>query len=325
MPLVLPDGRWLVVDERPPYIHVLSATGDPISAFVEAGEGPGHAVAPAGVGYLAGRVWLWDAATQRMSYFDLQGRLRREVPLRVTGMVFPLDANRFVYVPNTYYGVAGDSVKQVTLGILDSTGRSLGTIYRYIHRAGQLSIPRAGGRAQIGSQPYDRGAYNIYVPFGNGLAVGFPSVVRRDGGTAFRLVRLNGNGRPLFDSWVQIPGVPVTASHVENAVQSLRAGPDSADPALPGRIRRALVVPAFMPAFSVGFAGEQGETWFREFGLGRGGRVWFVVSATGRVIGRFTLPEGQQAIALAPGGLISSGEDSQGEPTLTRYRVVRTP
>lgn len=37
LPLGLPDGRWVVWDERPPSVYILDASGRRVHAFVEAG------------------------------------------------------------------------------------------------------------------------------------------------------------------------------------------------------------------------------------------------------------------------------------------------
>ncbi len=70
--------------------------------------------------------------------------------------------------------------------------------------------------------------------------------------------------------------------------------------------------------------GPGGETWLRDFALGRGGPGWFVVSATGSLLGRVTLGRDEQLASITPDGrLVVRGEGADGEPTLAFYRVDR--
>ncbi|MBK7596347.1 MAG: hypothetical protein IPJ11_14170 [Gemmatimonadetes bacterium] len=321
---LLPNGHLLLRDNRPPYIHIIDRTGRSIRAFVEHGAGPGHATNPVRIGYLNGQVWLWDTATERLSYFTLEGVLQRELPLAIHGDVIPRAANRFVVLPFFVYSPGGDSMRTITINAIDSTGRLKERLFSYTGAIPTLTVPAGGGRTTVGGQPYFQVPYQAVFPHGNGLAVAFPAVMRRGTRTAFRLVRMDEAGKRLFDGWVDVPGVRTGPRQLDEAVAYLTSGPAAKDPAYAGRVRKAVRVPAFLPAFTVAMVGPGGETWLRDFALGRGGPGWFVVSATGSLLGRVTLGRDEQLASITPDGrLVVRGEGADGEPTLTFYRVDR--
>jgi hypothetical protein len=103
----------------------------------------------------------------------------------------------------------------------------------------------------------------------------------------------------------------------------LSSGPDSLDPSLRRRMRAALQTPDYLPAASVGFVGQNGETWLRDFAIGREERDWFVVSKSGAVVGRVALAKGEHILGLLGAEIVTTREGPDGEPQMTLYRVVR--
>lgn len=321
---ILPDSSILLRDSRPPYIHLLDRAGRPLRSFVDYGGGPAHALDPQASGFLGGQVWLWDFGARRLSFFDLQGRLRRELPIRLDGVVIPISANRLLHYPSIGYSPGADSIRSITVNAIDSLGRTVGRRFGFTGVIPTLSIPTSGGKFIVGAQPYMRGPSPALFPHGQGLAIGFPNVERRSGGAAFHLVRIGDDGRTLFDGWVHVPGVRTTSADLDRAVTFLSTGPAAREPGHAGRVRQAVRVPDYLPAFSVGLVGPGGETWLREFALGRGGRAWYVVGASGVVLGRVLLPQEAQLVSIAPDGrLVVRSETEDGEPILELYRVVR--
>jgi hypothetical protein len=323
-PSLLPDGRFLILDARAPFLHVLSRDGRIVRSFVAAGGGPGRASNPIGAGVFAGQIWLWDSGNGRMTYFDFEGSARREFPLRFNGSIVPLGPNRFMTAPFVGFGPSPASRPRTVLGIVDSTGAPRGQVVAFDDPAPQIEIRRSNGAMSVGGQPYMRAAVKIYYPYGNGVVIAFPQVEVRAGTTSFRLIRADQDGKPQFDGWVPIPGIPLTEEHITAAVKFYTTSEDANDAGFASRVRAAIQRPKFLPAFSVGLTGLRGEVWLREFTLGREGGRWFVVSAAGTIVGRVTMPAGEQLISILPdGGVLASGEDADGEPTLTRYQVVR--
>jgi hypothetical protein len=319
---LLSDGTIAVLDASAPFLHLLGPTGKHLGAFLRAGEGPGSARMPLSITPDGRDLWVWDPGNRRLTLFDRAGKILRELPIRVEGNVVPLARNRFLVVPFTGFGPGLDSLRTVRLPIVDSTGRNLSTLYTYVDVVKALNIPSAGG-ARVGRQPLKPSAMPLASPGGNGVAVVFPTVVDRPGGAAFRLVRFAPSGQQLFDGWVPVTGVRVGSSQVEAAVRFLSSGPDSLDPSVPKRVRAAIEVPKYMPAASVGFAGRNGETWLRDYGLGREERDWFVVSATGQIVGRIPLASGERILGLLGERIVTTRDGPTGEPEWSIHRVVR--
>mgnify|MGYP003382391934 CR=1 FL=1 len=318
----LPDGTIAMLDVRAPFLHLVGPTGRHLGALLGAGEGPGSARMPMTIGAAGTDIWVWDPGNGRLTVLSPSGKVVREVPLRVEGSVSPLGPNRFLAVPLTAFGAGMDSVRTIRLAVLDSAGRTTATLFSYTDIVKSLVIPSVGG-ARVGRQPLRPSALPLSYPGEYGIAVVFPTVEDRGQGQAFRLVRFSPSGALLFDKWIAFKGIPVGQHEIADALRLLSSGPDSSGPGRARRVRAALAIPKYLAAASVGLLGPDGETWLREFSLGPGGRRWFVVSGQGRVIGRIEVPMGEQVVGLLNGLIATTSEDSNGEPELSLYRVVR--
>lgn len=69
---LLDDGGMVVVDEGPPILRVIDASGAVVRSVGVLGEGPGDFERPAGVWVTPDRrIGVWDSGLRRMSWFDL--------------------------------------------------------------------------------------------------------------------------------------------------------------------------------------------------------------------------------------------------------------
>jgi len=320
----LSDGSIAMLDVSAPYLHIVSSTGKHLRSFLGAGEGPGKARMPLAISVEGPNLWVWDAGNRRLTLLSRDGKILREVPLRVEGNVLPMGPNRFLVVPMTGVGPGMDSLRAIRLAILDSIARPAATLFTYRDVVRSWVLP-SGSMTRVGGQPLQPAAFTLTAPGGNGIAVVFPTVEERAGGTAFRLVRFAPSGVRLFDRWIAVRGVRVSPPWIDAVVRSLSIGPDSLDPGVTRRVRAALTIPKYLPAASVGFVGQNGETWLRDFSVGREERGWFVVSSDGEVAGRIAAPKGERILGLLGEQIVTTWEDVDGEPRLSLSRILRRP
>lgn len=320
------QGDVVLLDQRAPFLHRIDAGGRLVRSWVSAGEGPGAARSPRGFGLDGGRIWLWDFATRRMTWYSVDGKVAVERRLTMaTDRVQPWPGGRLLdsRLPAIPSAPTAEPITRSAL-LLDERGGLLDTLSHVVDPGPVWSVESGPKQFVVGIQPLAPLGLTLGSAQGPGLAVALPLIERRGGATAFRLIRYGADGKLAFDGWV-----PIAARDAKSLGDSARrrasSSADRTNPALGAKIRDQIQVPAAQPAFSSARLGPAGETWFAEFDLGAIPPEWFVVSRAGRIVGRFRVPAEERVVDVIGGDLWTTGEGANGEPTLTRWTVVRRP
>lgn len=90
-------------------------------------------------------------------------------------------------------------------------------------------------------------------------------------------------------------------------------------------ISDSLEIPRFLPAVEQLIASDGGEALVGSAPSADGNREWLVLSAHGRIIGRFALPAGVHVLAFSQSTLWGTVHDDLDVPYVVRYRLDGRP
>lgn len=85
----LSDGRILVANAGTKQVKLFGAGGEPLATLGRAGAGPGEFRFPLWVGVHRDSIRVWDAALERLTVFDGDGKLARSTSFPSVGGMFP--------------------------------------------------------------------------------------------------------------------------------------------------------------------------------------------------------------------------------------------
>jgi hypothetical protein len=85
----LPDGRIAVANAGTQQVKLFGAGGEHLASLGRRGDGPGEFQVPMWVGSRADSLLVWDAALERLTVFDREGRLARTTQFPAVGGSFP--------------------------------------------------------------------------------------------------------------------------------------------------------------------------------------------------------------------------------------------
>lgn len=322
--LRLEDGRLLVENRGSSEVRVYGPDGVFRAAIGGEGEGPGELRRLAGIAVSGDSLFAFDAATGRVSLFDLEGAFRLSFRLEPTGdPIRPLRLYRlggrfpdgsFVMVPRAVPAnmrpeptLYWDSVPHLRYG-------PKGTIPEAIGAVGGQEI-FATRRFSTSPHFYRRSTADVR---GGRLVVGRSFEWRLEvygpDGRLERSIRRAAQPRPVTDE-VRDRLLEETLGRVEEEADRRRA-----------RERfETLEFPERMPAHRELLIDREGALWVRAFRppWETGPEGWNVFSAEGRWLGTVELPEGFRATDIGPDWALGVREDTLEVEHVELYELDR--
>jgi hypothetical protein len=331
---VAANGTIAVSQPQDKAVKFFSPTGQLLSKFGRAGEGPGEFQDLNRLGWLGDTAWVLDARLQRLTYISPQRTFLRSVPVQQARPA-PTDAARlpvmsFLHPDAVYSGGYILTSAQTTVdqqatpsGVTNAFLRlsADGVIQRVV-----AQIPRSGGTVDIrtpgggmvgGGVPFF--ASDLRDPASDGSRIAFVSttLTGRDANT-FRVTVIGAMGDTIFSRAYPFTPVPIPSALFDSAVSAriVRAQV----PELKSYYRSVDKPSAYPPVLSV-MVGRDGTIWLRLRAIADG-RPWLVLDEKGNPIGSLMLSAKQTGIAVADRHNVwTTDSDADGVQSIVRYQV----
>jgi hypothetical protein len=282
-----------------------------------AGSGPGELRGAWLMGWHHDTLWVFDAASSRISLFSPHGRLVRTMPLPAVGTGYlQQDGSVVALSVMTFPTGHGQGppivVRRFVHGALADTLVALPPTYRVMEY-------QTGGATVVGMQPFEDGPLVTGARDGSGVVV-----VHRSGGNGrVRIVRIGSAGDTIFDRYLKFAPQRLTSTVVDSAVNELATqGPASRDPELRSKIRRALYLPSSLPTVTEAIIAGDSTIWLRrEMTWGPTVR-WTVLSRAGMPLFELALPTRLRIAAAAAHAIWGVLPDTNDAPTVVRFRIL---
>lgn len=312
-------GSLLVVSTRSePFLHMFELEdGQLVHTWGSAGDGPSEFRAVGSVALSDSNVYALDTSTNRLSVFDLDGRLARSVSMTSLSLPLPF-ADEVVWsdggevLLRTYEPMGS----QRAVVALAPEGHVKTVVSYKVAPAMRLeSPPGSPGLSVI--PPFS--PRPVWTTVDEGVAY-WPA-----GAAELRTLGLDGtvsSTRPLpFDA-----GHVVTAADREHwfrsSIPSVTMGQRGVYDAVRRRARETMVFPDQHPLAVALEAGPTGDVWVLRVPTASG-QVWDVVGPSGEFSGRVTLPAGWRLASVLQESVVVVVADSVGAESVQVHSIER--
>lgn len=325
--LFLPEGIAVAASGSND-VRIFDESGEHVRTIGGPGEGPGEF---GGVDWLQrlgpDTIAVYDRGLRRISVFDIEGRLLRDVLIQRT----PASLEREAMQGPQPRGILADGSVLVALyeapAQLDGPSRPTVLLHAY-----------ASDGTPGDSLASARGDDIYFLPLGNGRAAvarpPFPRIttlhVARDGfwvadNDTWELRRYDADGALRAIVHRVENGTEITPALLDAYVEAQVAG----YPPGPRReeARRDAMTMAFhrsAPAFAGAWVGDDGRVWTRDYSVPPDtGEMWSVFLPNGSLSGRVRLPTSLRVLRFSATHVLGVLKDGLDRETIARYRLER--
>ena len=322
----LPDGRIAVANAGTQQVKLFGADGRHLASLGRRGGGPGEFQVPMWVGSHADSILVWDAALERLTVFDADGKLARTTPFPALGGSFPSVVGTFadgslLLASGTDHDAAarqeGAWRGSTRLVRISPAGRVIDTLAtvpsqeRYSYRSGD-------GMGQV-VEDLPFGRRTVMAVTSEGVVLGTGEEYR------LRLIDTAGRERDLVRA--QWTPRPVSSRDVEEYWSRMvtvgpRSNPDE------GEAQRAKIpYPKALPPYESLVVDAQGALWLADAELPRSWDdpdIWRIYSADGTPLATMELPARIRVQAVGADWILCTSLDAATHrQTVRLYRYSR--
>jgi hypothetical protein len=303
-----PTASFYVADAEDKSLRQFDRSGKLLRGFGRKGNGPGEFGSLDHVGRSADSIWVMDGIQKRISLFTPNGEFVRTVAVPPLGDLPPVVR---AAAPPTLLLQNGTHVRTHGLEryVIRVDGARMDTLATLRYGVGDwvYRVP--------GNTPYEvllPNPFNDATLFATDSKGGNLTVVHRLVGetNAFEVERLDARGKSVWKRTFSYTPRSITTAVKDSVIRR-------------PEFRAIAKFPKHMPAVSNVIAGEDGSVWLRREELGSAGRSeWNMLSADGRIIGRFETAKRFQLHNAQGRELLGVEFDANNAPTVVRYAVV---
>lgn len=319
--------------------------GRPAGVLGRQGEGPGEFQSPAALGFFGDTLWVMDADSYRVSYFDAEGDFLGSVTPRVD--LSPDPQNPYAAPPRPalplrngmLYGIAPASSDAVARGrlsgvrhvLMDPEGSIRGTVWVQPYEPSDvLALLRENG-GTFAPQPFgDKPLFHV-SPRG-ALLVLDRRVFDGDGTPAIRLTRIDMQGDTMWSREIRYTPQPLPRERLDSAARAQAEGlvdfiqrmdPEMSLPRLESDLREAMFGPEFLPAVKSMVVAEDGSIWLQRFSPSEEGMVWWVLDADAEPLATALTPPGLRVLLITEEEIWGVETDALDVDYIVRYDIFR--
>lgn len=332
--IAISDNGQMAIADGATFLGVVEANGR-VQRLGRAGSGPGEVQQASSVGWVGDTLWVIDSRLRRITWFHA-GQLHRTVSFvggRRGGQLLDLPlalTPQGAVVPSMGDGQAATLYKprRWSLFLASPDGAQVrDSLFDLMDPDGALTVKRGNGTIVL-RQPYS--LRTLVGWSGNGAWL-----VRADrgrplegplGGTPPRLSLHDARGRIVYDVPLPIAARPLppteVARLVDTAVATLNRNP-RLPPTTSAEYRRALAVPARVPAVSQLVVLNDGSVLLRPWPGPTGEADYFLIAPDGRVRSTVELPSGVRVLAADARRIIATRENEEGEVDIVAFELTQ--
>lgn len=328
---VLPGGTTVVSQHADKNIVLLSSRGHVPKVVGRSGGGPGEFQSVSRLGRVNSSVWIADILARRVTFFSESGDLQAIISIP-SSILSEADGNA-TGVSAIPLAVFADSATLMEVQVPKAqpapawaAGRAPGDVmFLRVSRAGVVSavVTSLPGGVCVQHQVIQKAKVSLPLPFcalplydvgPNGASA---SIIEAKGG--FELTTYDANGALRGRTLVPYQP-PAMTEHLRDSLKAI----------MKQRMRIPFVVSAFeslpfpsrLPAYKRIVVGDSGGVWV-EVNHTRPGHLWIGFDEHANRIGSVLLPGESELIGAVGRALLTAEADSDGAPTLARWRVSR--
>jgi hypothetical protein len=317
------DGRIYLSDSRAPAIHRFDSTGRYLGQIGRSGDGPGAYRIPTTLGMRGDSLWVWDPSHRRITLWDREGKLVREVTLVEGGSasssgVLLVDGN-VATLPSWSSARAREGAATEPVRRYGPDGRRRGTLLSIPVTSASLKIETTPGMFLVGQQPFLDSP--LLVAGANGT--GFLRVDRSTtGAPQIGLLRYNERGALTWRRSIRYAPTPLDPTVLDSVIRGYTDPPDPRAPRVPEeKVREALVLPAYSPPVLSASIGSDGWSWLRLPTRAGEGARYMVLDAHGTPVFEVRLPLRGRLMAANATRVWVALNNADDLPVAIRYRI----
>jgi hypothetical protein len=306
-----PANGFYVVDSKESSLSWFDRSGKLIKRLGREGAGPAEFRSLSNAGRFGDTLWVMDPQLQRVSLFNPDGDFIRTVSVppyqRRRPIVRAFTSQDLLIETETYVSRETNYGADLVAARISHAGVNLDTIAVLKFGTGHWLYrnPPPTPYAVMLGNPFNDGSLFDTDSKGGNLTVVHRIVDSRN---TYEVIRVSPSGSRIWARRFNYSPRPIT-----NAVK---------DSVVSAQYRSAAKFPAHIPAVSRVVVGEDGTVWLRREELGTNGRSeWNVLSADGRLVGRFTTNKRFQVHVATARSVIAVTEDENDAPIIVRFAV----
>ena len=339
-----PDGTIFSLHPDEGVIRRWGAEGTPAGTVGQTGDGPGELRHPQSMGWRADTLWVMEAGTFRVSFFDSRGRFIRDDAPRIelgSGGTGGRRGRRpwpvALLEDGSLYGVTPALSQEVATGVLTEIAH-----VRMGPEPGvsdTLALLPTGVESVLGIVVGQGGAF-LPQPFADGILTTMAKdgsalvVVERTAAAGpdarYVVTRIELDGDTAYSRPFAYDPVPIPEQRLDSTVEALssdlydRVGErmDLSPDGFAERVRNALHTPRYHPPVRNVFSGRDETTWLGVGLPGPDGNTWRVLGGAGDPIGTVVLPRGLRVMAGSRDAVWGIERDARGVEYIVRHAVV---
>ncbi len=347
---VASDGSMFTAHPREGEIREWTVDGKPAGKLGGRGQGPGEFTGLGDIGLSGDTLWAMDRRTQRVTYFDPEGKVARTVPLTVDTRGQTSDPTLGNPRPSdplpdgTFYGqqsgilpqMAGRDTTFILHLHLDARSRVLDTVLAQpILRRDRMAVqPAPGSRRWLyGSQPFAGSPLTSFEPGQQAVVVVDRRTHQGQGLASFSVTKVSMTGDTIFRREIPYVPEPVDQETVDRVVDAdvrqwlaqQRPDGDLDQSRLEELARGALYVPTYYPPVSFVVMGRDGTIWLRDERPTSAEIGWTVLDSDGRPLARIRLSTIFQMKVADRDAVWGLTSDRAGVSYVIRYDLRHAP
>lgn len=323
--LPLSDGSVVIADLVNHSIDAFDRSGRHLRRIGREGKGPGEYSSVSNVGMLGDSLWVVDASQRRTTFFSLQGEVLSTIP-SAAGKILAMVPGGAIGYATPKMPVSREALDPERKAIISvkRSGEVRDTLVWIRVKNTTFAVgPNERGSFRIGPQRFSDAGMHVLAPAGDFFYVIDRTAATSSRDAAFLVSAITTSGRVLWTRRYPYSPTVLPKSRGDSLVDAYIDG-DGPRGHSAEAIREAVFIPKYYPPVTSAAVATDGTLWVR---LAEGGSSYQyrVISTTGNVIARLTVPTTTRIMAATPTDAFAVEVDEFDVPSVKRYRITRQP